>query len=94
MPTFKITDPNSGRVLNVTGDSPPSQEELTQLFAQFQVDIVPQVSPELAAVAAEQGPLEAGLIGAGRGLSTIGRALGFLDPESDVAKEAFQEFRN
>ena len=32
MPTYKITDPNSGRTMRVTGDSPPSETELTELF--------------------------------------------------------------
>jgi len=36
MPTFKITDPNSGKVLRVTGDSPPSEQELEQIFASQQ----------------------------------------------------------
>jgi hypothetical protein len=98
MPTFKITDPNSGRTLNVTGDSPPSQEELTQLFAQFQVDVVPEVDPSITEqqgllqdLAAEQGPVDAALIGAGRGLTTIARALGLADPEDELTKQAFQE---
>lgn len=97
MPTFKITDPNTGRTLNVTGDSPPTQEELTQLFAQFQVEEQPEIDPIaaererlLGKLAAEQGSVEAGLIGAGRGLSTIGRALGLLDPEDENTKAAFK----
>lgn len=97
MPTFKITDPNSGRVLNVTGDTPPTQEELTQLFAQFQVEEQPTVDPIIAErkrlldkLASEQGPVDAALIGAGRGLTTIGRALGLADPEDPLTKQAFE----
>lgn len=33
MPTYRITDPQSGRTLRVTGDSPPSEAELSELFA-------------------------------------------------------------
>ena len=33
MPTYTITDPNSGRTLRVTGDSPPTEGELYKLFA-------------------------------------------------------------
>ena len=97
MPTFKITDPNSGRTLNVTGDTPPTQEELTQLFAQFQVEEQPVVDPIIAErkklldkLASEQGPVDAALIGAGRGLTTIGRALGLADPEDPIVTEAFK----
>ena len=93
MPVFKITDPNSGRSLKVTGDSPPSQDEMTQLFSQFEVKDVSTVSPQQQALnklASEQGPIEAGLIAAGRGLTTIGRGLGIADPESPLEKQAFQ----
>jgi len=33
MPTFKVTDPTSGKVLRLTGDSPPSEQELEEIFA-------------------------------------------------------------
>ena len=33
MPTYRITDPNTGKVLRVTGDSPPTEQELSELFA-------------------------------------------------------------
>lgn len=93
MPTFKITDPNSGRTLNVTGDSAPTQEELTQLFSQFEVEDTSTVTPRqqlISDLASKQGPVDAALIGAGRGLSTIGRALGVLDPEDPLTTEAFK----
>ena len=35
-------------------------------------------------------PFEAGLIAAGRGITTIGRGLGIADPESEIGKQAFQ----
>lgn len=33
MPTYKIKDPQTGRVLRVTGDSPPTEDEANELFA-------------------------------------------------------------
>jgi hypothetical protein len=33
MPTYKITDPSTGKVLRVTGDTPPNEEELNQIFS-------------------------------------------------------------
>lgn len=35
MPTYKVTDPNSGIVLKLTGDSAPSEQELEQIFSQY-----------------------------------------------------------
>ena len=32
MPTYKITDPASGKTLRVTGDSPPTEDELNDIF--------------------------------------------------------------
>ena len=33
MPTYRVTDPDTGKVLRLTGDSPPSEEELNQVFS-------------------------------------------------------------
>lgn len=33
MPTYEITDPQTGQKLRITGDSPPSEQELEQIFA-------------------------------------------------------------
>lgn len=33
MATYKITDPQSGKVMRVTGDSPPTEQELQQIFS-------------------------------------------------------------
>jgi len=38
-------------------------------------------------------PVEAALIGAGRGLTTIGRGLGLADPETEAEAQAFQELQ-
>jgi hypothetical protein len=32
MPTYSITDPSSGRTVDLTGDSPPSEQELEEIF--------------------------------------------------------------
>ena len=36
MPTFQVTDPTTGVSLQLTGDSPPTEQELEQIFAQHQ----------------------------------------------------------
>lgn len=33
MPTFRVTDPQTGATLRLTGDSPPTEQELEQIFA-------------------------------------------------------------
>lgn len=33
MPTYKVTDPQSGNSLKLTGDSPPTEQELEQIFS-------------------------------------------------------------
>lgn len=35
MPTFKVTDPDTGRTVRLTGDSPPTEKELNQIFSQL-----------------------------------------------------------
>lgn len=103
MATFRVTDPNSGRTIRLTGDSPPTQQELEQIFSQFQIEQEPEIDPNILAqsprfqeqVQAEQlarsvGPGEALAIGAGRGLTTIGRAVGLAEPEDPATARAFK----
>ena len=33
MPTYRVTDPTTGKTIRLTGDSPPSEQELAQIFA-------------------------------------------------------------
>jgi len=103
MPTFRVTEPNSGRTIRLTGDSPPTQQELEQIFSQFEVQQEPTIDPnilarapefqrqQLAARQAEEtGSLEALAVGAGRGLTTVGRGLGLAEPEAPAATRAFE----
>jgi hypothetical protein len=49
MPTYKITDPNTGQTLKLTGPSPPSEAEIAFSFAQMsqeQAPPEPQAQPE------------------------------------------------
>lgn len=100
MPTYKVTDPNTGRTVRLTGDSPPSQQELEEIFSQFQVQDVTQQEQQAALeqeqqkirqeMAADLNPIESFLVGAGRGFTTIGRALGLADAETEEEKKAFE----
>ena len=33
MPTYEITNPDTGQTLTVTGDTPPTQEDAAEIFA-------------------------------------------------------------
>lgn len=97
MPTYKVTDPNTGRVVRLTGDSPPTQQELEQVFAQFQVEEQPPVDDmaarrqeALKALAGEQSPFQAGLIAVGKGMYDVGRGLGLVEPAGETERRAFQ----
>lgn len=103
MATFRVTDPNSGRTIRLTGDSPPTQQELEGIFSQFQVEEQPDIDPNILAKAPEFqrqkaatelarsiGPGEALAVGAGRGLTTVGRGLGLAEPEDPTVTRAFE----
>lgn len=34
MPTYKVTDPSTGKTIRLTGDSPPTEQELNDIFSQ------------------------------------------------------------
>jgi len=90
MPTYEITDSQTGKKLRVTGDSPPTQEEQEALFSQFSLS---QVSPEQIQAeshAREIGPLESLAVSAGRGLTTIGRSIGLAEPEDPAVTRSFE----
>lgn len=48
------------------------------------------INPYLAEQIEETGGLEAFAVGAGRGLTNIGRAVGLADPESDIERQAIE----
>jgi hypothetical protein len=55
MPTYKVTDPKTGKVMRLTGDSPPTQQELEEIFSQF------EVKPERSFGEKAGGVVDAGL---------------------------------
>ena len=97
MPTFKITDPNTGRTVQLTGDSPPTQQEIEQVFSQFDVQevdpIVEQRKQLLSKLNQDQSALDAFLIGAGRGITTLGRGLGIVEDEDPIVSQAFADLK-
>lgn len=49
MPTYQVSDPETGRTLKLTGDSPPTEQELEQIFAQQMQQQAPEAKdPQIA----------------------------------------------
>ena len=58
MPTYTVTDPQTGRKVKLTGDSPPTEAELTQVFAR----LAPATEPSgLATIGEMAGDVLGGL---------------------------------
>jgi hypothetical protein len=86
MPTFRITAPD-GRSFDVSGDSAPTEQELEEIFQSLgSVEAAPSVNDDL-------GVLDAGLIAAGRGFATLGRAVGLMEPEDPRVSAHFNDLQ-
>jgi len=53
MPTYSVTDPSSGKTIDLTGDSPPTEQELEQVFS----SVNQQPSAGMAAPSAPQSAM-------------------------------------
>ena len=65
MPTYKVTDPGTGKTLRLTGDSPPTEQELEQIFSSSSSQMTP--TPARSA----DRPSGTGLSGMGKILPTF-----------------------
>jgi hypothetical protein len=64
MPTYRVTDPQTGKTLRLTGDSPPTEQELTEIFSQYQPQQAEQAAPAEGQVETQpQGKSVAGFAG-------------------------------
>lgn len=95
MPTYTITDPQTGKTLKVTGDSPPTEQELEELFASSGAsaptrwdDKTAIEDPESASdvgAASKQGFIEGATDAAGRLVkSGAGAFLSALNPVNTI----------
>ena len=56
MPTYRINDPSTGKTIRLVGDSPPTEQELEEVFKS-----VGQSAPETSAMSAQyQAPQRTG----------------------------------
>jgi len=47
MPIYEVTDPSTGRVVELTGDSPPTEQELEQIFASIKQSTHQQIASDV-----------------------------------------------
>lgn len=71
MPSYKVTDPQSGKTVTLTGDSPPTETELTDIFAKL-----PGGTGQSRAVTAAQPPSPSFGQRVGNDATAIGNFLG------------------
>ena len=104
MPTFRVTDSETGITLRLEGDSPPTEQELEEIFERVrQEQAEAQTGADVSGLTfrpfgVETGvelpeSLTAGLVGAGRGLTTVARGLGLAEPEEQVVTEQFEQLK-
>lgn len=62
MPTYRVTDPTTGRTVKLTGDSPPTEQELEDVFKSLgpAAGAAPVAAPAPSASAAPKAPWEMG----------------------------------
>lgn len=78
MPTYTITDPQSGRTMRVTGDSPPTEAELESLFGGAEKPAARTWGDTLTDALPLAGGIVGGVVGAAGGIPGVmaGSALG------------------
>ena len=79
----------------ITGANPRARRasRVSQQRAAEEEAFLSSIDPAQRALIEEQSPLDAFLIGAGRGLTTIGRGVGLADPEPAAATQAIEDLR-
>lgn len=82
MPDYIVTDPNTGRTLKLTGDSPPTEQELEQIFANQGQAVTQQPKQESFAEAVSSIPAKS--LGFSENLAAIGTGA-LLEPVAGLA---------
>ena len=89
MPTYLVKDPQTGKSVKLTGDSPPTEQELNDIFSGMSQQPVQADGRQelLDQLNADIGPFESAAIGIGRGITDIGRAVRLADDEDAGVKQ-------
>lgn len=73
MPTYRVTDSVTGKTLKLTGDSPPTEQELVGIFEQFRPKAEPSFMDKAKKVVSDIGQ---GMTGMAKEGATGGQAVG------------------
>lgn len=101
MPTYLVTAP-SGKKLKITGEAPPSKQQLDAIFAnlesrQAETDVSIEAArlqdESLKQLASEQSGLDTALISAGKGFADILRGAGLMDEADETEKKAYEALK-
>lgn len=101
MPTYLVTAP-SGKKLKITGEAPPSKQQLDAIFAklesrQAETDVSIETArlqdESLKQLASEQSGLDTALISAGKGFADILRGVGLMDEADETEKKAYEALK-
>lgn len=95
MPTYQVTDPASGRTVKLTGDSPPTDQELEEIFSSLPQSSAsnsekPKEEPSLMERSLKD--LKSGAIGAAETIGTIGSSI-IAEPVAGLAGIASIPFK-
>jgi len=89
---FSITTKDGITIRNIPDGTPPDDQSLKDRvngIRQARTEAQQPITTESAS-GGEIGALEAGRIAAGRGITTIGRAVGLVEPEAQAVTEQFE----
>lgn len=91
MPTYKVTDPNTGKTVRLTGDSPPTEAELNDIFSKVKAPAPSTMQNRkqkgLIGTFADTLPVAGGVLG-GIGGGLLGGVAGSIVPGAGTAAGA------
>ena len=91
MPIYEVEDPKTGQVLELEGESPPTEHELEQLFSQFSVDNTPEGNALDAVIEPLQAILGGAVTETAAGLAGAGNLM--YSHDSGEATKAIEDIR-
>lgn len=87
MGTYKVTDPSTGRTIRLQGDSPPTEQELEQIFSQYQVQKERSIGEKIVGAGEALSQIATGTIAQPiAGLAGIARGINPFAPEGSAAQ--------
>ncbi|HCC80371.1 MAG: hypothetical protein Tp185DCM00d2C31949971_28 [Prokaryotic dsDNA virus sp.] len=96
MPVYEVTDPDTGQTLELEGDSPPTEQELEQIFAAQGNQSMPEgsaldsvVEPAMSVVSGLKNTVEGGLMGIAQSLNPMAEEGAGAEAVADQQAQTF-----